>query len=388
LTGFLPPTQVNRFVLQSVSPVYEPDKRTVLLSTDVDETLIPWLEKRTGFDAGILRRNVAAINKYKPSMAVHLNTGKALSSFQQAMKLVQPLLKRLPVDYLSLNNGQELYINQRHERADQWIAGLQESHAQSSWAMDIEQMTGWCLPKVAAIRAEIFQKLGYSIVDAPQADAYTPSNYRNTGIRTFRKQEKGHTYIIQAYDNQSGWRFAELVGGDDSQSPKLVFDEKRHKKLGLMVSQAVQAEIARAGIAAESGYKTMTVDQAHYGVYTLLPRNINKGAVVEHLLSLYFEAPKAVITAGDDVYNDGPLLLPKTFKVKGSYGQGYHRVHPGQRIRNYPILMLGNEKMEQRLRAKHNVRAQFVPIDQLSDSLDRQMKAIRQQSGLKLNRFA
>ncbi len=334
-------------------PVFRSEAAPVLLSTDLDLTLVSWQKADPGYDEVALQGSVRAINRYRPQMAVHLNTGRGLASFKNAVARMPSAFSRLPVDFLSLNNGLELYVNRNHQRADQWIAGLRMEDQDPEYRDAIRRRTGWDFPEIKRARETVLARQGY--VEAIRPDL-TPHNYR--GMRTFVREFRGRTFVVQCFDDQPGIKFFEQKDGASVFSPAL--SRYLHRLVNAIAAEAA----TRTGPLQTFKFADEVRDHGqHFGMYILMPKGVDKGAAVRAVLDRFMLDPKAVITAGDHRHNDTELLTPWRFPV-GNRGH----------VRNYPVLSGTDAVLARKLQKRP--RALSVPQGHLEGGIDRQMGRI------------
>lgn len=334
----------------------QPAQSAALFSTDLDETLINWHSGQKSYDELKLARNAKVIQQWAPQMAVHINTGRGLVSMQQATKVAAPILKKIPVDFLSLNNGQELYVNRKHQRSDQWIAQLKPGDQDATWQKIVQLKTGWTLPKVQQVREAVFANAGFKEIKKNLPGGGV-RQYKDT--RTFVKpMENGVIRAVQLFADQPGFKYLTI------QNNRQVYGPQEHQE-AMSILKAMVSGLKQQRVSAETGFMEVHDPgaKAHFGIYTLIPKDINKGSAVQTVLERYLKAPKGVITAGDHEYNDGAALSPERFEIGKN-----------KSVTNYPIVSGRRDALFKHL--KPHPQVVFVDQADLGPGLEKQVGKI------------
>ena len=347
---------------------------SILISTDLDDCLIAWDHRqRNGpFDAPALLRATEALHRTRDVAMLHWNTGRNLASLRN---LVEPavgavsLLNRMRVDFLSANNGQTLYINREHAETGQWIQNLREADTDPHWTLEIETRTGWRLPDVVKVRAEVLASLGFSGKTGEEAHRLRLPTYRD--LRVYAKpvsdgapgEIPGNVLLcVQCFDTQPGFRLSEWRADTGHR------DTARVVQAGLSIQRVLQQALqTQFGTETTLSHKPMNAGDAYFEAFTLFPDGIHKGGVIPLILSAYMRDPQAVITVGDDDYNDLDLLQPDFFAVS-----------PSRCVPNYPVVVGDNETI---LRAvTRNPRYEQVPVGCWDEGVTRQMRKLEERA--------
>jgi hypothetical protein len=80
-----------------------------------------------------------------------------------------------------MNNGQELYINRKHQRADQWVTRLRPGDADKAWEKSVRDRTGWDQQAVPQEFTALLTTLGYRKI----SDDKTPENIYLGSVEKF-----------------------------------------------------------------------------------------------------------------------------------------------------------------------------------------------------------
>lgn len=119
------------------------NKKPVLISLDVDGTLLPWRPNGTDYDQTAFLRYQHALQEpaLKKDSFIVLNTGRGL----KATKQLAPILGRFPIDALAINDGQQLFIKpalnpQLHPSYanQQWIQQLNFKQQDPGWKKELK----------------------------------------------------------------------------------------------------------------------------------------------------------------------------------------------------------------------------------------------------------
>lgn len=313
----------NQTVLMPL-PVFgrqaKPPAAKIAVSLDVDNTLVRWGSWSSNPDEVGLAHTAKVLNANRDRLVTVLNTGRSLSALQR----IAGVLRDVPVDYLVLNNGQEIYFNRQNEPTDRWLSGLTPRDQDRRWRQSVRDVTGWdfkhvLLPRLKAFLAE----------EGFAATGKQPDFTRHpTLTQTSESKENGRLMAVLVPD-QSGIIFT-TASGD--------FTEAHQQEADAMMARFTDA-LKAAGVHAESaGYYfshklSDAPDRRFYHAW-LSPRGITKASGLQRVLRRE-PGVKAVITAGDHGYNDTEILTRSSF---------FSRHH--QPVPNYPILCGEDENDE------------------------------------------
>ncbi len=296
----------------------KPSAAKVAVSMDIDNTLIRWGAWSSDPDEVGLARTAKVLNDNRAQVVSILNTGRSLS----AMQRIAPVLRDVPVDYMVLNNGQEIYINRDAERTDRWLAGLTPKDQDRRWRQSVRDVTGWDFKHVLLPRLRSFlADEGFTAVETP------PSFTRHPVIQ--KPIRDGDRLMAVLVPDQSGIIFTTASGA---------FTEAHQAQADAMMA-TFKEDLEASGVHAESaGYYfshrlSGEPDRRFYHAW-LSPQGVSKASGLQRILRRE-PAVKAVITAGDHGYNDTEILTRKAFADR------HHRPVP-----NYPILCGEDENGE------------------------------------------
>lgn len=330
----------------------QPNRKPVLLSADLDDTMVAWEKKDPwvargdlSCDTQKLARNAQALQSHRSQLAVNINTGRGLSSLQQ----VAPHLKPIPVDYLSLNNGQELYINWHQVPTDEWIAKLKPTDASRVWKAFLHQATGWDATTVLAILNQTLQEEGFLPLARPFKEGAAFNNFQSVEKRLANNSQ----LIVNSYDNQPTFAIHGLTDGDT------VF-EAAHEQAALALRDKILEKLKALGIQGSASLDT-PYPGALFKILVFSPQQINKASILEYLIQQSMPDLQGVITAGDSPNNDLELLSTPAF--------GNPPVIP-----NYPIVSGDHPGLVNPF-AKHPTVAR-VPRGDLALGIQTQMQRI------------
>jgi hydroxymethylpyrimidine pyrophosphatase-like HAD family hydrolase len=337
------------------------NSKPILISTDIDDCLIPWENrKRNGpFNELALQRAVDVTNQAADSIALHWNTGRNLASLKNLAEptaKTKPILDGMKLDFLSTNNGQELYVNVQHAKTSDWIRGLAETDMDPRWTQDIEQRTGWSLSKVVQARANVLEAQGFNEVKGDETQSLILPTYKD--LRIYARPLGTALLTVQCFDTQPGFRISEWSAGQGH------LNTEAAEQAGLSLQVALQKALKDLyGTETTLSHKPMEAGAARFLAFTLFPLGVNKGAILNLLLSAYMPQAQAVITVGDDDYNDLDLLQPDTFTVD-------HRELP-----NYPVVVGENQPAKQAV--ADNPRHELVELEHWDAGVTKQLQKIK-----------
>lgn len=336
--------------------------KPVLLSSDLDDTLLHWQGDHAagGHDRQALQQTTQRLRYYSDRLAVHVNTGRGLTSMQHAA----PYLKGVPIDYLSLNNGQELYVNRQRQRSDQWIANLTAADQEPVWRAWIAKQTGWQAPQVQTIMRSVIETAGYQV-----DDSFRFENDQFKHYVTFQRQLPNREIaLVNWFPDQpvftiSGLRYHSQGGA------YRVYDAPVAEE-GERLMAAIRHALAQQKIQITPIPLVASYEGAPFRMGVLTPAGINKASVIDALAQWYLPRLKAVLTAGDHPYNDSDMLLRDQYR-------GKKRLRLLRRsIPNYPILSGAHPAMVNPF-AQHP-RGVQVPAGYLGQGLDAHFKNLTQ----------
>lgn len=301
----------------------------VAISMDIDDTLVRWGNWSSQPDEVGLAQTVKILQENRNRLVSILNTGRSLSYMQD----IANVLKDVPVDYLVLNNGQEIYINRQGKRTDQWLASLTHGHQDRRWREAIRDVTGWDLKQVLLPRLKAFlmEEEGFSFMEQP------PDFTLDLDLTLQRTSQDGESLMAVLVPDQSGIIFTMASGA---------FGAEHQAEANGIMARLVEALNALGVNAQSTGhYFSHSLERDfHRRFYRawLSPQGITKASGLQRVLRRE-PSVKAVITAGDHGFNDTEML------TRPSYANRYH-----QRLPNYPILSGNDENGElaQRLTQK------------------------------------
>lgn len=330
--------------------------KPIVFSTDLDSTLLRWDTTLGSFDPLAVKSNAKALRQNRPHLAVHINTGRGLTTMKQA----GPVLKDVPVDLLSTGNGEDLFVNWRGERTDCWLAGLKQSDADPFWTQYIKTQTNWDAASVQRIMQTVFREDGYlPLVPNPFNEGPFQDNHA-----LIRNLSSGERLIIQHYNDQPGFIIG-LMREEASPDGTVQYRKSYPATVQAHAEQLltrIQDGLARQGIPTETLTGRIMRRDGQYGLLSVAPPGITKATAIEGLRQFYMPRLKAAITAGDSLYNDVPMLQAQT------YGQGRRQ------IPNYPILSGDLPGMREKL--QHQANLVQMPEGRLAPAIHQQTRRI------------
>lgn len=295
--------------------------KPVLLSTDVDSTLIAWNPATNLPDEVKLQRIKSLLKTFRPKVAVHINTGRGLTSMKQAARH----LSGFPVDFLSVNNGEELYINRTGLPADQWIKALTQRDQEAGWQRRVFLKTGWDQKRYHHIFKDILKAEGFKPIDASRLEV---SQFKNVTAHA-KQLPNGETVVVHWYGDQPAYAVSGAVLSKNDQG-KTIFKRTCTPAIRRFAGQLqtkILEKLGKSGVQAGATHHTVEMDSAHVPVYSIFPQGYSKATPVAEIVNRFMTHVKGVITAGDHHYNDTPMLSALRY-----------RVSPNHTVRNYPVI--------------------------------------------------
>lgn len=338
-----------------------PSTKPVLLSVDIDQTLIKWTQFGLRHDEVALARTVKALQSAKDKSVILLNTGRGLDSIRQ----IAPLLKNVPFDYLALNNGMELYKPPTDKPVEPWLTQLSAKQQGRLWQKDIKAQTG--LTTRTIIKA---------IHDVATREGFVKSQGSSARPGFTQVLPSGETLTIERYPTEAAFA---ITGTAESLSPQQVlYVQGLAGKIAQALKQQGLDVVCKQGTfkrgIPEGGEK-------RYTVFRYFPKAISKASVLQHVAS-QMPGLRAVVTAGDHHDNDTEMLT-----------QVFYKTACGKRVVNYPILSGNDPKLLDDLKQQSKRYPGFNFLQSTQGDIGTQIKGLMDrinipQSAQKLNRFA
>ncbi len=329
--------------------------KPVLLSTDLDDTLVHWLP--TGKpDEMKLARNKQTLRKSRSELVVHVNTGRGLTAFKE----LGPLLKRMPLDFLSLNNGQELYVNQNAKDAVSWVRSLAPEDQEKTWKQHIKRTRGWDAAQVMQTLQEQLQAMGL------KHSAQLGNRQVYTCFVTPQRMMN-----VSMYSDQPAIFVQEVWLKSDGTPEKREATAQSHDLAVQLMNRVIRQLTPAMRISMD--WKVSNKVGQSYGIYILEPQGIHKGNVIDYLTRRLLKQPRAVITAGDHEYNDQEMLSRLSYQAQAHRSPGNQSGRKS--VPNYPIVSGNRPALVEALKA--HPRVEQVELGELQPGLEAQLEKIR-----------
>lgn len=305
-----------------------PHKR-ILYGTDIDGTLIKWLTHNTEADTDALAGMRAKLTQLYDVSVIALKTGRGLT----ALKTIAHFLTGIPVDLLSLNNGQELYINRHAEPVDQWVDGLTRSHQDPDWQTYLNTQHRWDLPRLIETFHETVQAAGFKPVpnEFSVSRYYPDTHFYVNRLPGPKDTHKDPLLLYEFFDDE-----ASLI----VKSSSVPLPEPLRKQATQLVSQVIE-KLQQQGtqVEVDSWY------DEQFNVFLFSPKHISKAAKMGYLVNRLRHI-QAVISAGD--HSNDKLMLQQPFFARHA-PEGDNTAQPEQ-VPNYAIISgtrLGLDEMRE-----------------------------------------
>lgn len=348
----VPPARKAPVAPQSKTPKIASNK-PVLVSLDLDGTLIPWIKENASIDhTAYLRYQDTLQNPgLKKDTFVVLNTGRSLSD----TKTIAPILARFPFDALAVNDGQQLFVKPKFKKEfhptlanEMWIRRLNVKKADPHWQKELQ---GWSTPRVLKEIRDELPHLDYQLQSTPQQ--YN-GLFGKSNAYVFTKQAslwKSPQQQYWAISIQPDLAYMEIkrVGKKVSQN------EARHhaQTLGLVLKNVLGEEYPNISF--------QVISAPDRCLLKVSPKGTNKASLANYLANKRLtNAPKAIISAGDYI-NDLPILS----------------VNKLGHVPNYPILLGNHPEMQKELAQSPPQFLEQVGWNQLDAGIKKQMQKIR-----------
>jgi hydroxymethylpyrimidine pyrophosphatase-like HAD family hydrolase len=318
--------------------------KPVLFATDVDECLMDWKpgQRSVALDNEKLHETKAAIRSARCRMYVGLNTARSI----EKLGPLKPFLKGMSLDYLSLENGQEIYWNTRYQSTARWIDGLTHAKADASWNKTVSQ-TGWQLAPAKKIIRESLIQQGFTPTDS--VDPHSPltgalPNGQAVKIGFFSPRMSSFNVTIQN-PLPDAQRYCDQLG------------EQVRKALA---SAGIQIDPVSFPLEEPSSEGK----QVHF-INAYRPKGIHKKAALDHIAQ-QLPGIRAVITAGDNIQlNDGQMLKATHFLTK-----------EGVNAPNYAILTNAEPQIRALMPVSVYPRMEYAAPGALAQPLRQQLRKV------------
>lgn len=312
-------------------------QRPVWLSSDIDSTFVGWKADSTPMTT-LLEQNKATLRKYAKDMTVHLTTGRGMV----AIKEISDLFSNMPLDVLSLNNGQEHYYNVGRKPADAWIQSLSLDDQDKAWQAEVKLKTKWDFKVAQKTVLDVFSEAGFREVDAEQ---FTTGSHRDFKTAMLEKPN-GQKLLVNWYTTTAGFALSGLVTLPDGTLQRVYRPEDEAVANALIAK--VVAKLTQQGRNITYGNMKAGHEDHQYGVFALMPGGVTKATGTQYMMNRFADKAeskiKGVITAGDHHYNDTELLQEKTYGKK--------------QLPNHAIVSGDNTELRQLMRGKKYIQVQ------------------------------
>jgi len=327
--------------------------KPILVSLDLDRTLIPWTKERISYDktAFLKYQHTLQDPALKQDTFVVLNTGRGLKSTRH----LAPLLARVPFDAIALNDGQQLFIKPKlnakfHpiEANSQWLRRLTSKQADPHWRKELK---GWSTTAVLKDIRAVLPDLDFEEESIPRQPSHrfgTRNSYVFTKPASLWKDAEKDCWAISVVPDQA-YLEIKRVGKKTTEA------ETRH--YAKVMGRVLQYHLAEDW--PNFDYKVYST--ANRCLLHITPKKTDKAALVNYLANHRLtNQPKAIISAGDNV-NDIPILS----------------AHQLGEIPNYPILLGRDPKTKIALSNKPSHNLENVGWNQLNVGIEKQVRKIR-----------
>jgi hypothetical protein len=344
-----------------------------LFSTDLDNTVVAWQDKdANGIPKGLME-TVQFLHRRARSLTVMANTGRGLSSLQRAWEQLgqkaPAVWQRWVIDALALGNGQTIFWNRERLPAAQWIPTLTMADQDLTWQQLHTTMTGWQLSPFLARMQAAFATHGYTSLPAGSVPGLPGKLTWARPVDASGSQR----FILQADPDQASIR----IRLDSPTAPEN--EEALLRKEAEALTRRIVRPLRAAGWGIHinrTAYPLTYLPGPHWGrtevMFSYGPQGITKASAAQYVadelprqISGRSQPVRALMTAGDDVYNDKELLTAR------------YRQAPDGRLPLYPV-MVGDQATLWQAVSKVPQAIQ-VPLGKLAEGLAAQWQRIQPQ---------
>ncbi|MEB3287496.1 MAG: hypothetical protein VKJ04_08330 [Vampirovibrionales bacterium] len=309
----------------SPSPSSNAPSLITLVMSDVDESFIighacPNDAADVAYNTVGLAETIAVIEQARRQQPVEIwwNTVRVLETIQALVQHPQltPVLEKLHLDGLIVNNGKQMYANTGNKNCAAWVSGLNENQDQSpNWRHYIEETLHWdqaLLDKTfrSVLSEEGFEKSGEI---TPEAPLDTPFILPRGDLRPvyeiwINPQKPG--YVLYYSPKHNTVRLA-------------VWNKRQHWREDTVFAMALKQALESALSKEKVDFEPAIVQEkpSHNGRFSLNivrfnPRGVNKGKTTQAVVDQHAKTIKQLIVVGDD--------RPDATLLNGNYTQGKH----------------------------------------------------------------
>lgn len=330
-----------KFLSNTAQPAKRPINKPVLLVSDIDDTFLAWNADHSAVDDIKLANLKKVLKENQAAVTTVLNTGRGLS----LTKVVAPYLKNVDIDYLVLQNGQELYINKDNKPADEWLKGLTHMDKNIHWDRYLNKKTGWSFPQYRftfnnQLLIENFKSIGMG---------HLLGNAQFNGFTAYLKPINAKEgIVIYRFEDHAGFGMMGVNFKPGTQEPEcLTFTPQVRQYADAFLNKLLE-RLKSAGM--DVRHREMSVTQdgtppVKFPIFSITPNHFNKDDVVDGMIRTLAvpNTVKGVITAGDSPYNDIELLRRTTFSdTDGNQNTPSYAIQSGNRpeitdvLKNHP----------------------------------------------------
>lgn len=346
--------------LQSSELPKEPPAKSLMFCTDIDGTLINWENFTEQVVPVGLADSLSFLGENQAQLSTTLNTGRGLCSWKETLskirRLPKELLENAPIDFLVVNNGQNIFKNKNKKPSLTWMQGLKAGDEDKRWKKALRDVTGWDLKTFTKTMEQVLTEQGFRKRPKNKPSKPEKLDYR---VNFEYSALDGQTVEAVIYPDQPAFRFA--VNKNSRFTVNAI-------RLAQAVADKIHHTLTQKGWSAE--YKMILLDRPPNQelVYVFKPKAIHKAVALQYILN---QSPdvKAVITAGDNDYNDTELLTHPYQSAKG------------QPVERFAILSGGQLEFLQKLTRLPNLLQ--VPVGELAPALKQHLQAWLQRINLK-----
>ena len=236
-----------------------------MVHSDIDHCLIQFESRNQGPDLKGLEAAKAVLRSNQDSTICGLSTARCLA---ETVRLAG-LFAGTHLAFVATHAGQQLFLNEDNQPAEQFLRGLDSAKADPVWQQEAEHRFGWNLAKVNSLVFEELKAAGFRAVENPDPE--------ETEL-VFRHPSRADITINLPADQP----FLKMTPGPES------------AEIGKQLIEGIQRRAESVGIRSRVEHLTSEQDQ----VFSLKPEGLTKSELLSHL-TRRFPQTCAVVVAGD-----------------------------------------------------------------------------------------
>lgn len=299
----------------------------ILYASDIDNTFLPWKDGKYNLEIHPqpFEALKATVLKFQDRFLMSFVSGRGLS----AIKVLADYFKEIPIRFLALDNGKQLFENHLKLPADQWLRQLSAADNDKDWEKELKTEAKWDSKVLIQTTLQTLNEKGFREVSPDQRPAIametdhvfeaTVPAYPNPILNAF------NTVFSKVYNTLSSKPIASgpvsvkaIVNPDETVLYLLTENPATDpvaKRWGQHLTQNLIKKLNKNGYPIKA--QTSKHPEYFYFFYEPKIKEVNKASVIDFILSKKYPEALAkgiqgVFTFGDS-QNDVAMLQRRNF---------------------------------------------------------------------------